>query len=164
MSFRDFCSLRQVPTPESPSLRLRRNIETRFGSFAAWETSTRISCRDCGAANSFRMYQGCNARCGAESHKVKILDYYARSARTFLRRHLEKFHVTMSDSGFRVRLLPAGGCGLRVAGRVLYEVGDTEDLDASSYVRILSVSLAYHVAKAQHDSSLAWQYSDSDHD
>ena len=162
MSLRDFCSLRQVPTPESPSLRLRRNIETRFGSFAAWEASSRISCRDCGAAKSFRMYQGCNARCGAESHKVKILDYYARSARGFLRRHLEKLHVTVGNTRFPV--FPAGGCGLRVAGRVLYEVGETEDLDASCYVRILSVSLAYHVAKAQHDSSLGWQYSDSDHD
>ena len=142
----------QVPLPELPTRRLRRNIEARFGSLSAWENSSRRSCRDCRAPYAFLMYQGCNAGCGEESHRVKILQYYAESEQQRLAVHLQRMTVESVDKVNRTCLVSHAE-GHRVARRVLREVGDTGP-DASTFRRILSISLVYFLAKTLQD--LSW--------
>ena len=139
----------QVPLPELPSHRLRCQIEARFGSLSAWESSRRRSCRDCLARGSFLIYQGCNAGCGEESHRAKILQYYAESEQKRLAVHLQQMTVKSVDKVNRTYLVSHEESH-RVARRVLREVFETHS-NASSFLQILSISLVYYLARTYHD-------------
>ena len=90
------------------------------------------------------MYRGCNAGCGRESHRLKILKYYAESGEKQLAQFLRR--LTFACQNRRVvPLFTDWRDSRKVAGRVFREMGDS-DPGGSIYQRSLAVSLSYHVA------------------